>query len=266
MEMEVPPSVMFALPDVTGVRTMLANACLIGERGTSNWVLVDAGVKLFGRRIVEAAEELYHGPPRAILLTHGHFDHVGSLKELAEGWDVPVYAHELELPFLTGREDYLPPDPSVGGGLMASLSFLYPNRGIDLGDRVKALPPDGRVPELPDWQWVHTPGHTDGHVAYFREGDRALVAGDAFLTVKQESALAVITQEKVIHGPPMYFTTNWERARESVLRLRDLRPEVAVTGHGVPMFGRELQSGLDLLAANFDEMAVPEQGRYVPSR
>ena len=60
--------------------------------------------------------------PAAILLTHGHFDHVGALKTLAEEWDVPVYAHTLELPYLTGRSSYPPPDPSVGGGAMAAMS------------------------------------------------------------------------------------------------------------------------------------------------
>ena len=57
---------------------------------------------------------------------------------------MPIYAHELELPYLTGRSPYPPPDPTVGGGLMADLSWMYPRGPIDLGDRVQR-PPGGRL-------------------------------------------------------------------------------------------------------------------------
>ena len=52
-------------------------------------------------------------PPEAIVLTHGHFDHAGSALQLAEYWDVPIYAHRLEMPYLTGKADYPPPDPTI---------------------------------------------------------------------------------------------------------------------------------------------------------
>lgn len=41
-----------------------------------------------------------------MILTHGHFDHVGSIEALLERWPVPMFAHPLEFPFLTGREAY----------------------------------------------------------------------------------------------------------------------------------------------------------------
>jgi glyoxylase-like metal-dependent hydrolase (beta-lactamase superfamily II) len=174
-----------------------------------------------------------------------------------------VYAHALELPYLTGRSSYPPPDPTVGGGLMARLAGLYPRKPIDLGARVQALPEDGTVPSMPGWRWIHTPGHTAGHVSLFRESDRALIAGDAFVTTKQESALAVLTQRREIHGPPAYFTTDWPAARASVERLAALEPSLAVTGHGQSMRGEELREGLHRLAEEFDRLAVPDDGRYV---
>src|SRR4051794_18086223 len=82
--------------DVEWVPHTLVNTYLVGPRGatTGNWVLVDAGMSYSAGTIVKAAAERF-GPdskPAAIVLTHAHFDHVGSLPALAELWDVPVYA------------------------------------------------------------------------------------------------------------------------------------------------------------------------------
>ena len=84
------------------------------------------------------------------------------------------------------------------------------------------------------------------------------------MTTKQESAYAILRQEQEVHGPPSYFTPDWPAARRSVEALAALRPSLAATGHGTPMGGEELTRQLDALAANFDELAVPDHGRYVP--
>jgi glyoxylase-like metal-dependent hydrolase (beta-lactamase superfamily II) len=110
---------------------------------------------------------------------------------------------------------------------------------------------------------IETPGHSPGHVSLFRDGDRTLIAGDAFVTTKQESLMAVLTQRQEVHGPPSYFTPDWESAEVSVRRLADLDPEVAACGHGIPMQGEELRRGLRHLANNFRAVAVPRWGRYV---
>ena len=80
--------------------------------------------------------------PMAIVMTHGHFDHRGSIEQLAEEWRVPVYAHQLEVPYLTGKSSYPPADSSVGGGGMASLSFMYPKKPIDVSAHLQELPED----------------------------------------------------------------------------------------------------------------------------
>jgi glyoxylase-like metal-dependent hydrolase (beta-lactamase superfamily II) len=244
----------------------IVNVYFVGQprSGDGSWVLVDAGLPSSGPAILRAAEERF-GPnarPAAIVLTHGHFDHRGSLEKLAEHWDVPVYAHRLELPYLTGRSDYPPPDPTVGGGAMAYSSRLFPRRAIDLGSRIQPLPEDGSVPGMPDWRWVHTPGHTPGHVSFFRETDRVLIAGDAFVTTRQESAIAALTKKEEVWRPPAYFTIDWGAARESVENLAALRPSVAATGHGHPFFGEPMRWQLDRLARDFDRY-IPADGRYV---
>jgi glyoxylase-like metal-dependent hydrolase (beta-lactamase superfamily II) len=116
---------------------------------------------------------------------------------------------------------------------------------------------------MPGWRWLHTPGHADGHVSLWRESDRAIIAGDAFITTRMESAYSVAVQKPEMHGPPMYFTTDFGAARRSVQMLASLQPEVVVTGHGRAMQGPEMRAALHRLADEFDRYAVPEDGRYV---
>jgi glyoxylase-like metal-dependent hydrolase (beta-lactamase superfamily II) len=249
-------------PELLWLPLSIVNVYFIGKR--EQWVLVDAGLTTSTEAILKTAKEFFDDvPPAAILLTHGHFDHVGALKTLLEGWHVPVYAHRLELPYLTGQSDYPPPDPSVGGGLVARLSTLFSNKAIDLGTQIQALPEDGSVPFLPEWGFIYTPGHSPGHVSFFREADKALIAGDAFITTKQEALLDALTKPLELRGPPSYFTPDWVSAEASVKQLAALEPELALTGHGKPMRGELLRQELSVLAKNFKALAVPEQGRYV---
>ena len=254
------------LDDLAYLRTVMVNVYFIGppDAGDREWVLVDAGMPGSADLIARAAEARFGASrPAAIVLTHGHFDHVGALEPLARLWDAPVHAHPLELPYLTGRAPYPPPDPSVGGGLVSALSWSFPRGPVDVGDRVETLPEDGSVPGLPGWRWVSTPGHTPGHVALFRDADRTLVAGDAVVTTRQESFLAVRDQRRELCGPPRYYTTDWEAAARSVAALAALEPEVVATGHGEPLRGEAVRADLHALARDFSRRAVPRHGRYV---
>ncbi len=254
-------------PDIMLLEFPIVNAFIVGNPGVNNgeWVLVGTAMPHTAKDIIQAAEARFGkgSQPKAIILTHGHFDHVGAVMELLSQWNVPVYAHELELPYLTGAADYPPPDPTVNDGLIAKISPTFPNKGINLGSRIQALPADGSVPWMPGWRWIHTPGHSPGHVALFRESDRVLIAGDAFTTLNQDSAESVLNKEKGIHGPPAYFTADWHAAEKSVKALRDLNPEIALSSHGLPMKGKELTEQLMMLANNFAKLAVPKHGKYI---
>ena len=253
--------------EVARLRIAIVNVFFVGapDAGDGEWTLVDAGLPGSAGRIRRAAEERYGSGtrPAAIVLTHGHFDHVGALRELAEWWNVPIYAHTRELPYLTGRSAYPPPDPGVGGGAMAAMSWIFPRGPVDLDGRVRPLPEDGSVPGMPGWSWLETPGHTAGHVSLFRESGRVLIAGDAFVTQKQESLTGALTQTPMVHGPPAYFTPDWESAEQSVQRLAALQPEIVATGHGLPLRGAEMRDALTTLSLHFRQLAVPRIGRYV---
>jgi glyoxylase-like metal-dependent hydrolase (beta-lactamase superfamily II) len=249
---------------VWGKKDLFVNYYFIQDQTSNSWALVDAGLKWSAPKIKAMAKKLFgDSVPIAIILTHGHFDHVGALETLANEWSVPVYAHSLELPYLTGKSSYPPADPTVGGGMMSTMSWMYPKGPIDIHNHIRALPGDNTIPGLNDWKYIHTPGHSPGHISLFRESDKVLIAGDAFVTTKAESALYTLSSRKHLSGPPKYLTCNWASAKISVLKLAALDPEIVATGHGVPMFGQEMRNALHTLSRRFDSLAQPTTGRYV---
>ena len=243
---------------VVRVPTGIANCYILGKR--ERWVLIDAGTEGNAKNILQAVEDHIGSdmPPAAIFLTHGHFDHAGSARELAEHWDVAIYAHRLETPFLNGTSKYPPPDPTVGGFMSQVIRFL-PNKKIDGGPNLREFSA-GRVPALPEWEIIETPGHSPGHVSYFRSEDSVLIAGDAFCTVNQNSMVDTLQQRQSVSIPPPYYTCDWQAAERSVRTLAELRPKVLAAGHGIPMRGAAATTQLRALANNFP---IPEDGRYV---
>ena len=167
-------------PGVWRLKDIFVNVFLIQNREGTEWVLVDTGLKTTGAKLKTLVGELFgkSSVPKAIIMTHGHFDHRGSLMELASAWGVPVYCHHQEKPYLTGASSYPPPDPSVGGGAMALLSFAYPKGPIHAEAHLRELPEDGTIAELPEWKWIHTPGHTPGHCVLYVPLARLCFCGD----------------------------------------------------------------------------------------
>jgi glyoxylase-like metal-dependent hydrolase (beta-lactamase superfamily II) len=248
-------------PGATRLDLGIVNAYLVGEAG-GPWVLVDTGTPGNAERIHAAAQEQFgaEARPEAIVLTHGHADHAGSAEELSGLWDVPVYAHHLELPFLTGLSAYPPPDPTVGGPF-ALLSRFIPRKTIDLGEeRARKLPEGGVMPGMPGWRWIHTPGHTPGHICLFRPEERVLLAGDALATVDADSFSGMLRRKRKISRPATPVTPDWDAAERSVKEMASLRPRVLAPGHGEPMEGPAVANELAVFAEDF---AAPEHGRYV---
>jgi glyoxylase-like metal-dependent hydrolase (beta-lactamase superfamily II) len=245
--------------DVIRIPVKIGNCYLVGD--DADWVLVDSGTEGNADRIRRIASQEFGiaSRPRAIVLTHGHFDHAGSAMTLSDAWGVAIYAHRLELPYLTGKSKYPPPDPTVGG-FMAQMIRFFPNKAFDLGDRVREFPGAAESFGMRGWRIVETPGHSPGHVSFYRESDSVLLAGDAFATVDQTSAYKMMTRKPEVTLPPTYYTCDWELAHHSVEVLADLGPQVLAAGHGEPMSGPEALEGVRCLAR---EWPAPKRGRYV---
>ena len=116
-------------PDLARLRVAMVNVYLYGRPGAGDrgWVLIDTGLPDRAGMIDRRRRGRFGADarPSAIVLTHGHSIMSGALRTLAEQWDVPVFAHPLELPYLTGRSAYPPADPPWAAGLIALLSPLY---------------------------------------------------------------------------------------------------------------------------------------------
>src|ERR1700712_5066720 len=86
--------------NVWGMKDVFVNLYMVKSTNSDEWFLVDAGLKTSLTKIKRMASSLFGDKkPQAIILTHGHFDHIGSLQKLVDEWKVPVYAHYLELPY-----------------------------------------------------------------------------------------------------------------------------------------------------------------------
>jgi len=246
---------------VRGLRIAFVNVFAVTHAGGS-WTLIDAGVPFSATAIRSWAERQFDAPPLAIVLTHGHFDHVSGAADLANHWDVPIYAHPLESPYLTGLKEYPAPNVGAGGGMMSIMSPMYPRGPVNLGTRLREFSSATDFNELPGWQVIHTPGHTPGHVSFFRPSDLTLIVGDAFCTTKPESFFdAAIAQPPELHGPPAYFTADPVLAAESIRRLALLAPRIVAPGHGRPLAGLEIEQKLARFAAVFDSETSPNQLR-----
>ena len=143
---------------VTGI--ISTNCYLVINEETKQTVVIDpAGCPsyLMGHMKSEGLQV------EAILLTHGHFDHIMGIDDLRREFPVPVYVHEGD------RETLL--DPAL------NLSSSYTNGyTFDGADYIR----DGQRLELAgfSFQVIHTPGHTPGGVCYYLESEGVLFSGD----------------------------------------------------------------------------------------
>ena len=216
----------------------------------SSWVLIDAASAHCAPAIRAGAASVFgvDSAPSAILLTHSHPDHDGSARELATSWRCPVYAHPDELPIACGdiaaiERSASPLDRRL---ILPCLRLLGERRMQALVERsslegvIRPLDPHDSVPGLPDWELILTPGHTPGHVAFFRPLDRVLITGDALVTRNLNSLPGALSARPQVAGPPWYTTWDWKLAKRSAVSLAGLRPLVVAGGHGTPMSGPEV--------------------------
>ena len=184
------------------------NAYLVGD------VLVDAGYPRHGRRIVAA---LKGRDLQAHAITHGHLDHAGGSAEVRRELGLEVWAPDGDAAAIESGQT------ETKAGWMERLG-RFPRcpvaRRLREGD------------EVAGFAVLEVPGHSPGHLAFWREADRVLVAGDVFFNI------SLATLRYGLRNPPGPFTIDDATNRRSQRRLAELDPELVLLGHGPPVRGR----------------------------
>jgi glyoxylase-like metal-dependent hydrolase (beta-lactamase superfamily II) len=190
------------------------NTYLVGD------VLIDAGIRWARSRIVR---QLTGRGVRLVALTHVHADHQGAVHAVCQRFGVPLACHDADIPVMEGRSPMLPD-----------------NNLIRLADLLGSGPPhpvrrvlrDGDL--VAGFRVVHAPGHTPGHVMFFRESDRVAIAGDVLANIH------FLTGRAGLRLPPRKFSVDADQNLQSVRLLAALRPSLVCFGHGPPLYRPEV--------------------------
>lgn len=173
-------------------------------------LLVDAGMPQERRKLLRL---LYEVRPVGLLLTHHHLDHVGGAWMLWERFELPVYAHPLDIVFITGKQRR-PPFPPI------------PWLGDYIANSPRPLPREAMTPVeegtmIMGWQVVHLPGHTPGQIGLLRDG--ILIAADALRVGSRGPSVS-----------PAMVNHDTQEARRTVGKIARLEADTIFVGHGQP--------------------------------
>ena len=182
------------------------NVYLIGD------VILDAGSRHAAKRILKQVEGR---EVKAHALTHAHPDHDGSSKEICEKLGIPLFVGENDKDLL---ENGTPAEHPMQK--LSARAFGGPRPKAD------RLLREGD--EIAGFEVLDTPGHSPGHLAYWRESDRALILGDVLF------GLHPLTGLRQLREPPEFFTPDPAQNRESARKLAALEPALVCFGHGPP--------------------------------
>jgi glyoxylase-like metal-dependent hydrolase (beta-lactamase superfamily II) len=211
----------------------IVNSYLVEDSGEVT--IIDAGVPGFYRDIPKelAAMGRTVADVRALVLTHGHTDHIGFAERLRRDKRIPVSVHEMDAALARGEV----PNPSKGfgaiklGPLLGFLWFTILRGGLRTPKLHEvATFGDGATLDVPGSpRVILTPGHTPGSAALHVPSLGALFIGDAFATY------AVTTGAR---GPQVApFTADADQAVASLPRLEAASADLVLPGHGDPWTG-----------------------------
>ncbi|MDN3509678.1 MAG: MBL fold metallo-hydrolase [Candidatus Neptunochlamydia sp.] len=176
------------------------NAYILGCSGTNKGVIIDPAP--------DSAEALIDGSAgiriKAILLTHSHWDHIGDLKKIKTGFDVPVYVHPSDRSNVVNPgNDKLP--------LMFHIDGVEPEFDVQEGQIIEV----GKLRVIV----IETPGHTPGGVCFYLPKEKILFSGDTLF--------------KGSIGNLSFPTADPQAMWRSLKKLEKLPPETVVyPGHG----------------------------------
>lgn len=194
----------------------LINVYLLGD------VLLDAAVKISTGGLLRS---LKGHTVRTHALTHVHPDHQGSSHALCEALNIPLWCSDREAAAMEAG-DLSTQIPQNLATRLEDLVMTGPGhpvaRGLCEGDMVA------------DFTVIEAPGHSPGHLAYWRERDRVLIMGDVLLNMD------MVTLRRGLRLPPEIFTVDPMLNRASARKLAALNPRLVCFGHGAPLLDMDV--------------------------
>ncbi len=188
----------------------MINAYLVGS------TLIDAGIKFSGRTILR---QLGDHKLTAHALTHAHPDHQGASAELCKKLGIPFWVGEKDKPEAeSGLVVSTMPNPKHPVAVLEKKFMAGPGHPVD-----HVLREDDKVE---DFIVIETPGHSAGHICFWREHDGVLIAGDVLRNINFFTTLPEFDE------PLTVFTTDSEENRKSIKKIAALKPQVICFGHG----------------------------------
>jgi hydroxyacylglutathione hydrolase len=188
------------------------NVYVIGD------VLIDAATRQAERRIFK---QIAGRTIAAHALTHVHPDHQGCSHVVCERLGIPLWVGQDDVPAMEV------PGSVVGGKAPVAIRRMQERLWVGPPHPVARALREGD--EVAGFTVLDAPGHTRGHVAFWRESDRVLILGDVF------NNMNLMTARPGLHEPPAVFTADPVRNRASARRLAALRPSLVCFGHGAPL-------------------------------
>jgi glyoxylase-like metal-dependent hydrolase (beta-lactamase superfamily II) len=181
-------------------------------------VVVDAATRMGQRRILR---QLKGRRLTAHALTHAHPDHQGASKAICDQFGVPLWCGEADA------------DAAETEGLiMERMPPHWLTRTVGPHWTGPAHPVARRLregDEVGGFRVIETPGHTIGHISFWRESDRTLVIGDVVANLNIYLGIPMLRE------PERIFSIDPEQNRRSAERLAALGPRLICFGHGPPL-------------------------------
>ncbi len=181
-------------------------------------VLIDAATRRAERRIMR---ELAGRRLTAHALTHAHPDHQGASHAICSHQSIPLWCGQGDVPAME--------KPGGVAALTQDSWQTFVQRHFWVGPPHPVARALVEGDDVAGFLVLETPGHSAGHVSYWRESDRALIVGDVLTNIN------VMTGRTGLHEPLAAFTPDPARNRDSARRLAELRPRLACFGHGPPL-------------------------------
>jgi hydroxyacylglutathione hydrolase len=182
-------------------------------------VLVDAGTRHQARSILR---QLRGHRLSSHALTHAHGDHQGSSHAVCEALGIPLWCGTADVEATESGRVY-DAMPNQRSPWVRIYRRIFPGPGHPVARALK------EADEVAGFTVLETPGHSAGHVSFWRESDRTLICGDVFTNMD------TITGIPGLHEPKPFFTPDPARNRASMRKLAALEPALVCFGHGRPL-------------------------------